>query len=165
MDNPFSWDYMTTVPDTDQVFGPFAVVYLILFGLGFLVSVFLYNDGARRYIDHSLKRRILRRGAGIAMIVFGAGLFFFGIRVLQINPFTFGMRIWLWLSFLAALIMAAYFAYYLRVKYPPQLRAYEERRRKQQYLRPSPAAAVAGARATVPRSPSPQPRRPARRRR
>ena len=150
MTNPFTWDYMTTVPGTNEVFGPLAVVFLIVFSLGFVVSVFLYNDGAKRYTDHPIKRRAVRRGSGIAMIVFGAGLFFFGIRVLQINPFTFGMRLWLWLSLLALLVMAAYFVYYARAKYPGQLRAYEERRRKQQYLKPT--AATAGMRAAATRA-------------
>ena len=66
MDNPFSWDYLTTVPGTDEVFGPFAVVYLVLFGGGFLASVFLYNDGARRYTKNQLKRRVIKRGSAIA---------------------------------------------------------------------------------------------------
>ena len=147
MANPFTWDYMTTVPGTDEVFGPLAVVFLIVFGVGFLVSVFLYNDGGRRYVGHPIKLRALHRGASIAMIVFGIGLFFFGIRVLQINPFTFGMRLWLWLSFLAFLVMTAYFVYYARAIYPDQLRAYEERRLKQRYLKPT--AAAAGVRATA----------------
>ena len=158
MDNPFSWDYLTTVPGTNEVFGPFAIVFLAIFGVGFLVSVFFYNDGARRYTNHGLKRRLLRRGAAIALTVFGIGLFFFGIRVLQINPLGFGMRLWLYLSLLSVAVMAAYFAYYLRVVYPGELRAYEERRVKQRYLRssptgtsavrtggPRPAAAAAGA--------------------
>ena len=165
MDNPFSWDYLTTVPGTNEVFGPFAIVYLIVFGLGFVAAVFFYNDGARRYTDHALKRRTLRRGGAIAMIVFGIGLFFFGIRVLQINPLSFGMRLWLWLSFLAAAVMFAWFAYYLRTVYPDALRAYEERRRKQQYLRPATATAAIGGRGTLPRAPRAESRRATRRRR
>jgi hypothetical protein len=159
MDNPFSWDYQTTVPGTDEVFGPFAVAYLILFGVGFLASIYLYNNGAARYLEHPLKRRALRRGGAIAMIVFGVGLFFFGIRVLQINPFNFGMRIWLWLSLLAALVMFAYFAYYLRTRYPSLLKSYEERRLKQQYLRPAAAAAAVNGRPAPPRAPRPVKRR------
>ncbi len=163
MDNPFSWDYLTTVPGTNEVFGPFAIVFLVLFGFGFLIALFLYNDGARRYGSHSFKRRTIRRGASIAMTVFGVGLFFFGIRVLQINPLGFGMRFWLWLSFLAVLGMLAFFAYYLRTSYRQRLRAYEERRRKQQVLRP--AAAMAGGRGGAQRVARLEPRRPSRRRR
>ena len=154
MDNPFSWDSLTSVPTTDEVFNPFGIVFLIVFSLGFLVSIFLYNDGARRHIGHSVKRRMLRRGAGIAMTVFGIGLFFFGIRVLQINPFGFGLRIWLWLSVLAAILMIVYFVYYWRTVYPSELQAYEERRLKQQYLRPTAGGrarrrAAAGARSVT----------------
>ena len=145
MDNPFSWDYLTTVPRTNEVFGPFAVAYLVLFGLGFLTSVFLYNDGARRYTKNQVKRRVIKRGSVIAMTVFGVGLFFFAIRVLQINPFTFGMRLWLWLSFLAVLVMVGYFAYYLRTEYPVQLREYQGRKVKAQYLRPTAAVPSGGA--------------------
>ena len=144
MDNPFSWDYLTTVPGTDEVFGPFAVIYLVVFGVGFLGSVFLYNDGARHYTKNALKRRVIKRGAAIAMTVFGVGLFFFAIRILQINPFTFGMRLWLWLSLLAVLGMFGYFAYYLRTIYPKHLREYEGRKVKAQYLRPAAVSPAGG---------------------
>ena len=163
MDNPFSWDYLTTVPGTNEVFGPFAIVFLVLFGLGFLAALFFYNDGARRYGTHSFKRKTIRRGSSIAMTVFGIGLFFFAIRVLQINPFGFGMRLWLWLSLVAAVGMLMYFMYYLRTAYRQGLRAYEERRRKQHVLRP--AAVIAGGRSGAQRVARAEPRRPTRRRR
>ena len=147
MDNPFSWDYLTTVPGTDEVFGPFAVIYLVIFGFGFLASVFLYNDGARYYTKNALKRRLLRKASAIAMTVFGIGIFFFAIRVLQISPFNFGMRIWLWLSFLALIAMVGYFSYYLKIKYPEDLAEYEDRKVKAQYLRPT----ATGVAATTPR--------------
>lgn len=160
MDNPFSWDYMKTMPGPSEVFGPFAILFLIIFGFGFLMAVFLYNDGARRYTNHALKRRTIRRGSGIAMVVFGIGLFFFGVRLLQINPFSFGERIWLWLSFLAAIIMVAYFAYYIRTVYRDELTAYEAERQKRQYLRT--AAAAAGQRVDSTAHPY-APRRPVKR--
>jgi len=164
MDNPFSWDYLTTQPGSNEVFGPFAILYLIVFGLGFLVSVFLYNDGARHYVSHGLKLRTIRRGAGIATVVFGVGLFFFGIRILQIDPFTFGRRIWLYLSLLALVVMAIVFVYYVRDVYPRRLRAYEQRKVKQRYLRPAPATAASLSRAGAARQLRADARRPDRRR-
>jgi hypothetical protein len=164
MENPLSWDYLTTRPEGGQVFGPFAILYLILFTLGFLVSLFLYNDGARRYVRHGVKLRAIRRGAGIALVVFGTGLFFFAIRVLQIDPFTFGMRLWLYLSLLAVVGMLAAFAYYRRTVLPRELRAHEQRKLKQRYLKPDPATAAALARAGAARAPRADARRPARRR-
>jgi uncharacterized membrane protein len=137
MDNPFSWDYLTTVPETTEVFGPFAIIYLIIFGFGFLASIYIYNDGARRYGTNAVQRRAMQRGSAIAMAVFGAGLFFFGMRILQINPFGFGMRIWLWISLLAVVVMVGYFAYYFRTAYQEQLKAWQERQVKQQYMRPA----------------------------
>ncbi len=143
MDNPFSWDYLTTVPETTEVFGPFAIVYLILFGVGFLAAVYLYNDGARRYGTNGVQRHAIQRASAIAMAVFGVGLFFFGIRILQISPFNFGMRIWLWLCLVAVAAMAAYFAYYARTTYREQMQAWRDRQVKQQYLRPAHAGGAA----------------------
>ena len=160
MNNPFSWEYMTTAPGTDDVLDIFGIVCLVIFGVGFLVSVLLSNDRAKRFVQHPLKRRLLRRAGGIGTAVFGAGLFFFGIRALQINPFTFGLSIWLWLCVLAALVMAGYFWYYARRVYPNQLRAYEQHQVKQRYLRPATAGIGAGSRPMPARA-----ARPARRRR
>jgi hypothetical protein len=137
MDNPFSWDYLTTVPETTEVFGPFAIIYLILFGFGFLASIYIYNDGARRYGTNGVQRRAMQRGSGIAMTVFGVGLFFFGIRILQINPFNFAMRIWLWICLLALVAMAGYFAYYFRTAYQAQIKEWQDRQVKRQYMRPA----------------------------
>jgi len=153
MDNPFSWDYLTTVPDTDDVFSPFFVVFLILFGVGFLVSIGLYNNLGNRFTAHPLTRRALLRFSGIAMTVFGVGLFFCGIELLQINPLSFGMRLWLWLTFLALVAMAGYFWYYLRTDFREQLRVYDARQKKQQYLKPLPAGT--GARTTMTRATNP----------
>ena len=164
MDNPLSWDSLTSTAGTDEVFNPFGITFLVLFGVGFLVSLFLYNDGARRYTEHSLKRRVLRRGASIASTVFGIGLFFFGIRALQIDPLGLGMRLWLWLSLLAVIVMFVYFYYYLRTAYRSELRAYEDRRLKQRYLRPV-AATAGGPGRAVQRSVRTDQRRTAKRRR
>jgi amino acid transporter len=136
---------MTTIPGPNEVFGPFAIVYLIVFGVGFALAVFLYNDGARWYVEHPIKRRVIRRSASIATTVFGIGLFFFLVRLMQINPFTFGMRLWLWLSALAALIMTAYFVYYVRFRYPALRRTFEDRQQKERYIRPSAGASARSA--------------------
>lgn len=161
MDNPFTWDYMTTPRDVDQVFDVFGIAFLVVFGLGFVASLVLYNHGAGRFTRHPIARRAIRRVTGIATGVFGAGLFFFGIRALQINPFTFGLPLWMWLSAAAALATAGYAVYYARTVYPAQRRAYEQHRLKQQYLRPRAADARAGAS----RKPPARAARPARRQR
>lgn len=150
MDNPFSWDYLTTVPGPDQVFEPFGIAFLVVFGLGFLASLVLYNDGAKRYVSHGLKRRTIQRIAGLAMIVFGIGLFFFAIRLLQINPFTFGMRLWLWISILLLIGFAVAVLVYLRKSYAKDLRDYEARRLRHQYTRPAALKARGRQDATIP---------------
>ncbi len=137
MNNPFTWKYMTTAPATADVFDVFGIVCLTIFVLGFVGSLILSNDGGRRFARHPLTRRLLRRAGGLGTAIFGAGLFFFGIRALNIRLFTFELPIWLWLTLLVAVAAVVYFAYYARRVLPGQMRAFEQHRLKQRYLRPT----------------------------
>src|SRR5215211_133908 len=134
MDNPFSWDYLTTTPGPNEVFGPFAIGFLILFGTTFLVSLVLYSGGGKRLIPDPILRRMARKWSSIGLAVTGFGLFFFLIRILQINPFNFQMRIWLWLSLVTYGVMVLYFVLdYIR-NYEAMKKQYETRKKQQQYL-------------------------------
>jgi hypothetical protein len=141
MDNPFSWDYLTTTPGTNEVFGPFAVGFLILFGATFLISLVLYSGGGKRLVPDPVFRRLARRWSSIALAVTGVGLFFFLIRLLQINPFNFQMRIWLWLCLVAYGLMVLYFVWDFFQNYAVMKEQYETRKRRQQYLRPTASSA------------------------
>jgi hypothetical protein len=101
MDNPFSWDYLSTVPGENEVFGAFALGFLLLFGVGFIISFVAYAGWADRFVKNGVIRHLSRKYAGWSLSLFAVGLFFFLIRILQINPFTFGRRIWLYLCLLA----------------------------------------------------------------
>jgi hypothetical protein len=162
MDNPFSWDYLTTKPGSNEVFGPFAIVFLVVFGIGFIASTVVYSNGAKGLIPDPVVRRMARRWSGWALTVFSLGLFFFAIRWLQINPLSFGMRIWLWISWLVLLVLTGVIAYDVITNYGAAKLAYEEHRRRQQYLRP--AAAGAAARSAAPGAPLAAGARPVKRR-
>jgi len=101
MDNPFSWEYLTTTPGSNEVFGPFAILFLIVFLIGFVISFASYAGWTEKRIKDPVLRRMSHKWAGWALALFSIGLFFFVIRILQINPFTFGMRIWLFLCLIA----------------------------------------------------------------
>lgn len=137
MNNPFTWDYLTTAPATEDVFDAFGIVCLVIFVVGFVASLLLSNDAGRRIVGHPLKRRWLRRIGGVGSAIFGAGIFFFGIRALNFPLFTFERPIWLLLTLLAAIAAAAYFWWTARTALPGQLRAYEQQQVKQRYLRPT----------------------------
>jgi hypothetical protein len=105
MPNSFDWDELTTPPTSGDVLEPFAVAYLVLFLLGFIAAAYLYYRPWTQPFGRWFRRRAVIRAANIAMWVFGTGLFFFLIRLLQIDPLTFGRPIWMWLSVLAVVAL------------------------------------------------------------
>ncbi|MGH2533873.1 MAG: hypothetical protein ACRDJW_16400 [Thermomicrobiales bacterium] len=164
MDNPFSWDYLTTRPGSNEVFGAFAIFFLVIFGAGFLASLVNYSGWVPRSVfPNPVLRRMAHRWSVIGLFVFSIGLFFFLIRMMQINPFTFGLRIWLWLSFLAFMVFAAYVVFDFLTRYHGEVEAFEKRRQKQQYLRPT--GATTAGREPGPATPIAAGARPIKRRR
>lgn len=144
MDNPFSWDYLSTVPGQNEVWGPFAILYVAIYGIGFVVSVVLYNGGGRSLFPNHVMYRMLKRWSSWALLVFGAGLFFFVVRAIQINPFTFAMRFWMWVTVLGLVALMALVALDFQRRYVSTLAAFRERQRREEYLKP--LASVAGRR-------------------
>ena len=66
MDNPISWDYLSTVPGPNEVFGPLAILYLVFFAAGFIVSLAIYNNQGTRLFPNPVMFRLVRRWAGWA---------------------------------------------------------------------------------------------------
>ena len=110
MENPFSWDYLTTVPGEDEIFGPLSALFAIVFACGFIAASFYTARPWAPPLGGRFRKRFVARSAMVLAWITGIGLFFFLIRVLQINPLTFGMRIWLWLSLLALIVAIGWIA-------------------------------------------------------
>lgn len=137
MDNPFSWDYLKTVPGPDEVFGPFAIIYLILFAVGFVASLVVYNDRAKKLFKDPVLHRMAKRWSGYGLVLFSLGLFFFLIRWLQINPFDLGMRLWLWLCLLGLAALIVYAIYDYKRNYPAARAAYDDQVKQRLYAQSS----------------------------
>ncbi|MBA2248075.1 MAG: hypothetical protein H0W23_08095 [Chloroflexia bacterium] len=110
MTNPFDWDYLTTPPTSGEVLGPFSTLYLVIFATGFIAAAYLYYRPWTKPVGTYVRRKTVRKASNMALWVFGTGMFFFLVRMLQINPFTFGERIWMYLSFAALLLLLSVFA-------------------------------------------------------
>ena len=110
MTNPFDWDYLTTAPTSGEILGPFSILYLVIFAAGFIAAAYLYYRPWTRPVGTYVRRKTVRKASNVALWVFGTGMFFFLVRMLQINPFTFGERIWMYLSFAAFLVLFSFFA-------------------------------------------------------
>lgn len=135
MNNPFSWDYLTTPVSETAIWGPFSVAYLLVFATGLFLAVFFSQDAPKRLEGRKLLLRTIQRGTMIAIPVFSLGLLFFAFRVLQISAWGLGMRIWLYIWALVAVAMVAYFWYYIRTVYPRLAAAEEAEARKNAYIK------------------------------
>ncbi|MEJ7837564.1 MAG: hypothetical protein WKF81_02045 [Thermomicrobiales bacterium] len=111
MPNPFSWDYLNSVPPSNDVIDGWSMLCLLVFGSGFLLSSAIFYRPGLPLFRGKYKRKTVQFVAGVGLWIFGAGLFFFLIQLLQIDPFTFGRRIWMFLSFLASLVFVAFVAF------------------------------------------------------
>ena len=162
MDNPISWDYLSTVPGPNEVFGPLAIIYLALFAIGFGFSLMVYNNQGKKVFPNPVMFRLFRRWAGWASVVFGAGIFFFLIRALQINPFTFAMRFWMWMTLLSLFVIFVLLLVDIKRRYQVDLATWESRKQREEYLKP--LATLAGLKhASAALATSPRPVRKRRR--
>ena len=136
MDNFFSWDYMTTVPGPNEVFGTFSTIYLSVFVIGFFVSLVVYNGWARRIFPNPVLHRMAQRWSGYGLILFTVGLFMFAIRWLQINPFTLGMRIWMWLAWITLICLIVYIILDYAMNYQDNLIEYQQQQQRRRANQP-----------------------------
>ena len=101
------WTWLNTPPGKGEVLDPFGLFCLLLLVPGFVVSAYLAGPGAHRLAKDPVQLAGVRYWASIGLWVFGAGLFFFGARLMQINPLSFGEPKWLLGSVVAVLFAAA----------------------------------------------------------
>ncbi len=116
MGEPFSWDYLTSVPRPDEVFTPFTAVFLALCAIALLIGYALYSRPGIMWSRRLLRVRTARRWGAILLWIGSLGIFFFVVGWLQINPFTLGTRIWLYLTLLAWIIAVVLIAVDIRVE-------------------------------------------------
>jgi hypothetical protein len=114
------WNWLSTPPAKGEVLDLFGALCLLLFAPGYLLSAYLAGPGADRRAKDPLQLAGIRHWASIGLWVFGAGLFFFGVRALQINPLWFGASIWLVGSIVAVIFAAVRCLYWWRTVYPAE---------------------------------------------
>ena len=104
MPNPFSWDYLNTVPPNNDVVDAWTIICLFVFVVGFLLSGLVFFRPGLPPLRGRFARITIQNAAAAGSWIFGAGVFFFLVQLLQIDPFTFGRRIWMFLAFVGSLI-------------------------------------------------------------
>jgi hypothetical protein len=114
------WIWLSTSPDKGDVLDAFGVLCLLLFAPGFLVSAYLSGPGADRLAKDPVQLAGIRHCASLGLWAFGAGLFFFGARAMQINPLSFGEPKWLIGSMVAVIFAAARCVDWWRTEYPAE---------------------------------------------
>ena len=97
---------------------PAAALFLAVFAAGFVVSAFLTAPAAARIARNPVQLYGFQHWGSVGLWVFGAGLFFFGVRALQINPLSFGAPIWLLLCVIALVVFLFRCVSWWRTTYP-----------------------------------------------
>jgi len=115
------WTWLSTPPGKGEVLDPFGQFCLLLLAPGFVLSAFLAGPGAGRLAKDPVQLTGIKYCASIGLWVFGAVLFFFGVRVMQINPLSFGEPKWLLGSVVAIVFAAAHCVDWWRTEYPAAL--------------------------------------------
>src|SRR5687768_11215966 len=115
------WIWLSTPPGKSEVLDPFGPFCLLLLVPGFVTSAYLSGPGAGRLAKDPVQLAGVKYCASIGLWVFGAGLFFFGVRVMQINPLSFGEPKWLLGSVVAIVFATARCVDWWRTEYPAAL--------------------------------------------
>ncbi len=113
--------WLSSPPTKDGVLDLFGAFCLLLLAPGFVVSAYLAGPGAVRLAKNLVQLAGIRHWASIGLWLFGAGLFFFGVRAMQINPLSFGQPIWLLGSIVAIVYAATRCVERWRTVYPADL--------------------------------------------
>lgn len=99
-------DWLTTRPTADEILNPFIVVSIVVFAIVLLASGFYSARPWSPPFATSYSKRFVGKAAMWLGWPAGLGLFFTIVRLLQIDPATFGRPIWIVLSWLALLASA-----------------------------------------------------------
>jgi hypothetical protein len=116
MESLIAW--LITPPAMGEVLDLFGALCLLIFAPGYVLSAYLAGPGANRLGKDPVQATGIKHWASIGLWVFGAGLFFFGVRALQINPLWFGAPIWLVGSISAVIFVAVRCLDWWRTVYP-----------------------------------------------
>lgn len=152
--NPARW---AQVPFEDEMRGPVAITFVIVFALGFVASLLFLLRPPAQIKTHALKRRAVTGYASWLMWAFGFGLVCYVFQLMGL-PFL-GWRVWLWVSILAVVAVAGYIAYHWRTRFQAQLAAYEAQQAKRYYQQQARKRPIGADGNPVPRSPRAEKRR------
>ena len=119
MESFIAW--LITPPAMSEVLDLFGALYLLIFAPGYVLSAYLAGPGADRLGKDPIQATGIKHWASVGLWVFGAGLFFFGARVLQINPLWFGAPTWLLGSIVAVIFATVRCLDWWRTVYPAEL--------------------------------------------
>jgi hypothetical protein len=115
------WTWLNTPPGKDEVLDLFGLSCLLLLVPGFVVSAYLAGPGAHRLAKDPVQFAGVMYWASVGLWMFGAGLVFFGARLMQINPLSLGEPKWLLGSVVAVVFAAARCLDWWHTDYPAEL--------------------------------------------
>lgn len=104
-------DWLFERPSTDQANHWLALLSLVLFAIGVVATAVLSTRPALPPFGGRNTRKFVVRACTIVGWICGIGMFFGIIRILQIDPATFGRPIWIVLTWIALVAAVGYLVY------------------------------------------------------
>lgn len=132
--NPLDWRFLTSAPRDPAIkMGPFAYVYLILM-LGLIGGgIYGYRVLRPRFKNtNTVWYKAVARFAQPAIWIGVIGLLFLLARLVELD--FFNMRLWFYLTLVAALGLAGWFFYWYRDSYPKEIAKFQKTQKQKQYL-------------------------------
>ncbi|HZR98599.1 MAG TPA: hypothetical protein VFE37_07835 [Chloroflexota bacterium] len=131
---------------TDPAQGSTALFYLLLadlFALLLIGGLIAYALAPRLMKRHRIRIRLFRQLMGWLAAIGALGAFWTLARMLGAP--LFARPLWLYVTFIALLVVLGYHAYYWRRRYPAEISAYEEQVRRRRWM-PTPRKRAAARR-------------------
>src|SRR3954469_24676665 len=98
------WDWLLTPPASGDVLNPVSAAYVGVFLVGFVVSAYKLRVESIPHAEGDATEDRILPCARLSVRIFGAGLVFFAVRALQIDPLLLGAPIWMVAAVIALIV-------------------------------------------------------------
>jgi hypothetical protein len=131
--NPFDWNFLTGTPTDPNKIGPFAIAFLVLMVALIGVGVYLLRVKRPQWkSSNPVLFKAVNRLAPYTLWIGVLGILFLLFRIIPLD--FFNLRFWLYLIFLALIVLVVWVVYWYRTSYPKEMAKFLKTQKARQYM-------------------------------